>query len=119
MNFTRHSLRLTVYLSMTLAFAIVAAGNAFAQADQPIYTDSLTNGWQDYSWALHNLANTSPVHSGTRSVSVTASNYTGFYLGHAQFGTGPYTNLTFWINGGSTGGQHLKVQAHVNGNALT
>ena len=28
-----------------------------------------------------------------------------------------YTNLTFWINGGPTGGQQLLVQGHANGNA--
>ena len=30
-----------------------------------------------------------------------------------------YTNLTFWINGGATGGQQLKVQGHANGIALS
>ena len=28
-----------------------------------------------------------------------------------------YTNLTFWINGGATGGQQLKVQGHAYANA--
>src|ERR1700692_1310044 len=113
MNLTRRWLALFVCHSI----AMLAARSVFAQADQPIYTDALTNGWQSYGWATLDYANTSPVHSGTHSISVSETNYGALYLAHSAFSTGAYTNLTFWLNGGPTGGQHLKVQAHVNGSA--
>ena len=31
--------------------------------DQPVYTDTLGSGWQDWSWAAVNLANMAPVYS--------------------------------------------------------
>jgi alpha-L-arabinofuranosidase len=90
-------------------------GPAVAQSDQPIFTDSLASGWQDWSWATDNLACTSTVHSGTYSISVTTSNYQALYLSHDDFSTTGYSNLTFWINGGLTGGQPLQVQVLLGG----
>lgn len=90
-----------------------------ARADQIIYDDALENGWQNWGWATLNYANTSPVHSGSDSISVTITTNTfqAIYIAHAAFDSSPYTNLVFWINGGSTGGQQLKVQGHANGAA--
>ncbi len=85
-----------------------------ARADQVIYDDSLENGWANWSWATVNLANTSPVHSGSDSISVSCTNYGALYLHHTAFTPGGATNLTFWINGGN-GGQPIKVQATTNG----
>jgi hypothetical protein len=87
-------------------------------ADQIVYDDSLENGWQNWSWATVNLANTNPVHSGMDSISVTCGGWQALYLHNTPFYSGLYTNLTFWINGG-TGGQPLKVQATTNQNALS
>ena len=42
-----------------------------ARADQIIYDDALENGWVNWGWATLNYANTSPVHSGSDSISVT------------------------------------------------
>ena len=86
-----------------------------AQSDQTVYTDSLQNSWQNWSWATVNLANGSPVHSGSSSLSVSSTNWQALYLHHAaQDGSG-FANLTFWINGGSTGGQVVQGQATRNG----
>src|SRR5258706_16231165 len=87
----------------------------FAQADQTIYTDALVSGWQNYGWATLNYNNASPVHSGTKSISVSATAWQAIYLHHDEFDTNGYTSLTFWIHGGSTGGQLLQVQALLNG----
>lgn len=90
-----------------------------AYADQVIYTDSLQNGWQNWSWATVRLANASPVHNGADSISVTASNtpsnWQALYLEIPAMDVSSYTNLTFWVNGGS-GGQSVQVQAMLNGN---
>ena len=87
-------------------------------ADQIVYDDALENGWQDWGWASINYNNTSPVHSGFKSVSVTITNSTSqaIYIAHSAFDATLFTNLTFWINGGATGGQQLKVQGHAYGN---
>src|ERR1039458_10031787 len=87
-----------------------------ARADQIIYDDALQTGWQNWGWATLNYNNTSPVHSGSASVSVTIATGTqAIYIAHTAFDSSPYTNLVFWINGGPTGGQQLKVQGHANG----
>ncbi len=91
-------------------------------ADLIIYTNSLNANWQVGSWAAVNLANTSPVHSSPDSISVTANNsptsWQGFYPQVSAMDVSSYTNLTFWINGGS-GGQLVQVQATLNYNAQT
>jgi hypothetical protein len=90
-----------------------------AQTGQAIYTDSLQNGWMDWGWATINYNNTSPVHSGSRSVAVTivTNTYQAIYIAHAAFNSSGYSNLTFWINGGASGGQQLQVVGHA-GNAV-
>jgi len=95
------------------------AGAVLAQEDLIVYDDALENGWQSYGWATLNYTNTSTVHTGSDSVSVATANYSALYLHHDAFDTGLYTNLTFWIHGGPTGGQSLKVQALLNGQAGT
>ena len=85
-----------------------------ARGDQPIYTDSLQNNWVDWSWATVNLANSSPTHSGSASIGVSCTNYQALFLHHDAFDSTAYSNLTFWINGGSSGGQVLLVQATAN-----
>lgn len=90
-----------------------------AQTDQQIYTDSLQNGWQNWGWATLNYSNTSPVHSGSDSISVTVGPWQAIYIARNAFDSTPYTNLSFWINGGSSGGQQLLVQGHAGGAAQT
>ena len=89
------------------------------RADQALYIDSLQNGWVNYSWAAVNFAATSPVHTGADSISVQSGAYQALYLHHPAQPTAPFTALTFWINGGPTGGQRLQVQATLNGAAQT
>ena len=92
------------------------AWTASLHADQDIYTDALTNGWADWSYrAAQNLANTSPVHGGGKSISVTGTNYGALYLHTPAQDSSLFTNLTFWINGGATGGQSVYVQATLGG----
>jgi len=103
-------------------FLLAVVAGLPARADQVIYSDSLQDPWQNWSWATVSLTNTSPVHSGSDSISVTASNspedWEALYLEVAAMDVSSYTNLTFWINGG-TGGQSVQVQALVNGSPQT
>lgn len=86
-----------------------------AQTNQSVYGDALQNGWQNWSWATVNLANNNPLHGGTGSISVSSSNWQALYLHHPAQTGAAFTNLTFWINGGSVGGQIVQVQAARNG----
>lgn len=90
---------------------LTAAGRLIAQTDQQVYADSLQNGWQNWSWATVNLNNTSPVRTGSSSISVSSTNWQALYLYHTPQNGSAFSNLTFWINGG-TGGQVVRVQAH-------
>ena len=92
------------------------SGPSLAQANLPIYTDNLVNGFQNWSWAAVNLQNSSPVHSGSYSISVTDNtNYQALSFAHSDFNTSPYTSLNFWINGGSAGGQPVQVYGLLDG----
>ncbi len=104
---------------MPLLCCLAFPSAARAQTDQAVYTDALVNGWQNWSWATVNLSNTTPVQSGTDSISVSAGPYQALYLHQTAFDSTPYSALVFWINGGSTGGQLLQVQATLNGASQT
>ena len=84
-------------------------------ADQIVYDDALENGWQNWGWATLNYANTSPVHSGSDSISVTMGGWAGIQLYHPNMDSTPYASISFWLNGGSSGGQHLQIYGLLNG----
>jgi hypothetical protein len=90
-----------------------------AQQNMAIYTDSLQNSWNDWSYSVtRNFSSTTLIHSGSSSIAVTLTNaYGALSLEHANIDSTPYTNLTFWINGGSSGGQQLQVYAELSSGA--
>ncbi len=97
-----------------------AAISVFAQpTDQAIYTDSLQNGWANWSWsATLDFANSTVIHSGSRSTAVTITSAWGaLYLHHNAFDSTPYSSLSFCLNGGAAGGQKLVVEAELSGTA--
>lgn len=106
-------LRLLVLL---LAIGLLSKGrNANAQANLPIYTDHLVNGFQDWSWAPRNMGSTSLLHTGTNSLAVMPNNFgDGISFHQSPFNTSVYTNLSFWANGGTNGGQTLDVYVSLN-----
>src|SRR5208283_6241088 len=64
---------------------LAIAGTARAQTDQLVCTDSLVNGWQNWSWATVNFSNTSPVQSGIDSIAVNAGPWQALYLHQTAF----------------------------------
>lgn len=81
---------------------------------QTIYDDLLHDA-EDWSWAVVDLNNGAPVHSGIKSAKVTADSYEAFRVHfNAPVTPASYTGLSFWINGGTTGAQPLLIQATIN-----
>lgn len=74
------------------------------------YDDQLLNSFEDWSWATHNLSATSPVYSGTHSVSFEPDGWSAVYL-HRNGGVSAstYDGLEFFIHGGASGGQDLRI----------
>ncbi len=85
-------------------------------ADQIVYDDALENGWVDWGWATLSYTNTSPVHTGSDSISVTMNAWQGIQLYHPNMDSTPYASISFWLNGGASGGQHLQVYGLLSGN---
>ena len=83
-----------------------------------IYTDSLRNSWNgnDWSWgSTLNFSSSTCVHGGSSAISITITQgWAGLYLHHAAFNSSPYTNVNFWVHGGTSGGQALAVKATTN-----
>ena len=82
---------------------LLASFQLAAQTNQEIYSDSLQNGWADWGWAQINYANSSPVHQGSISVSVTMGAWQAIYMEHSDFDCTLFTNLSLWLNGGASG----------------
>ena len=106
-----------VALVLALSSGLMPACNMAAAADILIYSDSLLTGWENWSWNTGlNFSSTSPVHSGSYSLSVTYNSaWAGLYLhADAAVDLSGYDHLSFWLNGGS-GNQHLKLIANGDG----
>ncbi len=104
------NMRARIFIRLALLITLFfAARNGVAQANLPIYTDNLVNAFQDWGWATRNLANTTPVHTGTDSISVTSTAGTALSFYHPDFNDSPYASLSFWAHGGPSGGQRLDV----------
>ena len=114
---TRAVMLLLAMLLFLVTCLPLTGGTALA-SDLSIYADSITTGWADWSWnTTSNFSNTSPVHNGPYSLSVTFnSGWAGFYLhSNSPVDTSGYDQLRFWVNGGSAGNQKLQVVANGDG----
>ncbi len=94
-----------------VATALAAPLLSSAQTNMTIYADSLVNGWSDGSYnCTRSYTNTSPVHSGSYSISVTIINaYGGLGLSHSSLTDTGFASVSFWLNGGAVGGQQLQM----------
>ncbi len=101
----------TFRLSARNLFLFLALPQALLAADLTIYGDALDAGWENWSWSTTvNFASTAQVHGGTRSTALTMTGaWAGFYLhSGTPLPASGYTELRFWIHGGS-GGQVLRL----------
>ncbi len=75
-----------------------------------VYDEALAADWADWSWsATNDFNNTSPVQSGTRSISTTyTAGWGGLSLRKgADVNTSAYPVLKFWVHGGSGANKSL------------
>ena len=109
------------FLASAAAVLMLLCSLARGQSDMVVYDDAIQNDWQDYSWATVNFSNTSPVHGGSKSISVTdpTTSYQALYLHHDQLSTVPYTSLQFWIYTTTSAAQPVQVAATRQGTAQT
>lgn len=104
-----------------LAFALSALVPASAAVPpQAIYGDALQNGWQDWSWAAHDLAGTTFVHGGAKAISFVPAGWQAVYL-HRDDGISgaDYDGLEFWINGGTESHQDIRIVFVLGGSVLS
>ena len=83
-----------------------------------IFSDSLGDGWQNWSWASVDLAVTGPVESGKAAIRMTPDNWKAVYLHHESLGTDGYGSLQFSLRV-PTGTASLRVCAVDSSGAFT
>jgi hypothetical protein len=115
---------LVVFRKIFLFVVSSLAGSAFASNDMLIFSDFtnriygnlvFNNGWHEYGWGPRFVTN-NPVHSGTLSYCLAPDGgWQAISLIQDDLDTSLYTNLTFWINGGSSGGQSVVVKGMLGG----
>jgi hypothetical protein len=93
-----------------------------APAAAYVYTDSLAQGWENWSWGANvSLQDSAYRSTGSYSASCAYSQaWGGFYFGsNAAFDTTGYGSLIFYVNGGANSGQLLTINlADEGGNFL-
>ena len=107
------------------AMLLLSALTACASDDMQIYSGRFDNGWGDnWSW-MPRYATNNPVYT-SNTVFVASNSMACVPSGQFQAwwlksGTTVdatiYTNLTFWLNGGATGGQSISVNGELNGSS--
>jgi hypothetical protein len=86
--------------------------------DLPIYYDTLSKPFQDWSRGDHTLSETQIVHNGSSSIMMDPSNRSGLKF-HAPYivDISMYSGIEFWINGGSSGGQDISLLLNLQDNS--
>jgi hypothetical protein len=103
-----------------LAFAftgicLLLAATSASAANLVVYDDQSQNGFNDgCSFGANpgdiDVANTAPVHSGTRSIRFTPDIFNAVSWCSATYSAATdFTGIDFWVNGGTTGGQNVDV----------
>jgi hypothetical protein len=94
-----------IFLTSVMAFT------PLAWSQTTVYTDALGPGFQNFSWATVNLAATSPVRSGQRSIEFQPDNFQGLYFAHPSqaLAFSSFTGLRLWVHGGTGNAQNISV----------
>lgn len=97
--------------ALVVSCAVFVASAVHAQT-LTVYDEALQNAFADYSYGGgSNFASTAEAHDGTKSVSFIGNNYNAvsFARPTPDVSTATYPVLRFWVHGGATGGQQLRL----------
>lgn len=107
----------TVTISEGLAMMETSTGSATEGTS--VYDDVLGDGFADWSWATHDMTERGVVHGGLYSISAGLAGWNALYLHHATgLDASQYSALSLWVNGGTTGGQGIRVAFYDGSRAL-
>ena len=113
---------------LSILFSILAAGLLLAgsprsasAANQVVYDNALRNGWQDWSWAAHNLAQSAIYQSAPNAISwepdAVNGDWQGIYFhsdnGAADPSVADFSAVRFWIYGAG-GAQAVRLAIYQN-----
>ncbi|MFN8492019.1 MAG: cellulose binding domain-containing protein [Caldilineaceae bacterium] len=117
-------------MSLVLLFSFIAPLTLLSATPQAlhaqstnlvVYADALAANWQDWSWSASvNFANSTPVHSGAKSLAAT---YGQAWAGLSLRAPSPlngtlYNAITFWVYGsGATAQLQFSIQQSDSGGA--
>jgi alpha-N-arabinofuranosidase len=103
--------------SFLLILILLSGEVVHATDDMLIYSDRFNNGWGDnWSWMPRYPTN-SPVHSGSNAMAcVPSGTWQAWWLkAGTSVDTTIHTNVSFWLNGGATGGQTVGITGELDG----
>lgn len=84
-----------------------------------VYDDALRNDFLNWSWATHDLLQTTVVHSGTYAISMQARNWEGlFFHRDAGVSTSDLDTLRCWVRGNGAGGQAIRLALYAGGGEI-
>ena len=109
-----------VCLAAAASILTLFAGNAGAQL--VIYDDALQNSFEDWSYGGgSDFASTAQAHGGTKSIAFTgnAFNAVSFSRPSPNVSTASTPILKFWVHGGASGGQQLRIFIELDGAPVT
>ena len=100
----------------TASWAFFSRQTPAAVTEQTIYTDSLQNNWQDFSWGTVNFANTINPHTGNNAIRFDADSFEGlsFAKPGAAISAAQYPELRFFIRG-TAGGENFQFSLQTAG----
>jgi peptidoglycan/xylan/chitin deacetylase (PgdA/CDA1 family) len=78
----------------------------------PVYTDGLESGFQDWSWATHDLYDTGTIHAGSTAIRFEPDGWAGLMFHHDGLDLSQYQAIEFWVHGGTAGGQAVRLVLH-------
>lgn len=107
---------IAVAVAMVAVCTIAPAAGA---QDLVVYDDGLAAGFGDWSWATHNLANSSPIYSGSASISMEPDAWEAVWLhSDTSLAVADYEAVRLWVSGQPGGGQQLRLHLWLGNSGL-